>query len=110
MKKKIIYIFTTLALITSAFLIGKNMPSNIQAQSNQPDNYLETVKAITDWNTDGNELVLNIGDNEYYAYKSENIYDDDKGYLPFDQVIDWSEDNNNLYITLSDGNVYMLEK
>lgn len=106
MKRKIVYTLITLALILSAFLIGKNMPSNIQAQS---DNYLETVKAITDWNTDGEELVLNIGDNEYYAYKSENIYDD-KGYLPFDQVIDWSEDNDNLYITLSDGNVYMLEK
>jgi hypothetical protein len=104
MKRKIVYTLITLALILSAFLIGKNMPDI------QSDNYLETVKAITDWNTDGNELVLNIGDNEYYAYKSENIYDDDKGYLPFDQVIDWSEDNENLYITLSDGNVYMLEK
>lgn len=103
MKRKIVYTLITLALILSAFLIGKNMPDI------QSDNYLETVKAITDWNTDGEELVLNIGDNEYYAYKSENIYDD-KGYLPFDQVIDWSEDNNNLYITLSDGNVYMLEK
>jgi len=105
--KTIIRSSLTVVAIATAFLIGKNMPSNIQAQS---DNYLETVKAITDWNTDGNELVLNIGDNEYYAYKSENIYDDDKGYLPFDQVIDWSEDNDNLYITLSDGNVYMLEK
>lgn len=27
MKRKIIYIFITLALILSAFLIGKNMPS-----------------------------------------------------------------------------------
>ena len=107
MKKKIIYVTLALALIAGAFLLGRNMPSNIQAQS---DNYLETVKAITDWNTDGEELVLNIGDNEYYAYKSESIYDDNKGFLPFDQVIDWSEDNENLYITLSDGNVYMLEK
>lgn len=107
MKKKIIYVTLALALIAGVFLLGRNMPSNIQAQS---DNYLETVKAITDWNTDGEELVLNIGDNEYYAYKSESIYDDNKGFLPFDQVIDWSEDNDNLYITLSDGNVYMLEK
>ena len=104
MKRKIVYTLITLALILSAFLIGKNMPDI------QSDNYLETVKAITDWNTDGEELVLNIGDNEYYAYKSENIYDGNKGYLPFDQVIDWSEDDNNLYITLSDGNVYILEK
>lgn len=106
--KTIIRSSLTVVAIATAFLIGKNMPNNIN--NIQSDNYLETVKAITDWNTDGEELVLNIGDNEYYAYKSESIYDDNKGFLPFDQVIDWSEDNNNLYITLSDGNVYMLEK
>jgi hypothetical protein len=71
---------------------------------------LETVKKITDWNTNGDELVLNIGDYEFYAYKSENIYANNKGFLPFDQIVAWSEENNTLYITLSDGNVYMINK
>lgn len=111
MKKKINFkkVACTLAIgasVVCSFFAGRNY----KTENDIYNANLETVKAITDWNTNGDELVLNIGDYEFYAYKSENIYANNKGFLPFDQIVAWSEENNTLYITLSDGNVYMINK
>lgn len=49
MKRKIIYILITLALITSAFLIGKNMPSKYD--------YLN-LNQITSVTQNGNNITI----------------------------------------------------
>lgn len=104
--KKVVYTFAIGFGFVTSFFAGRNYKTENDIYSEN----LETVKSITDWNTNGDELVLNIGDYEFYAYKSENIYANNKGFLPFDQIVAWSEENNTLYITLSDGNVYMINK
>lgn len=41
---------------------------------------------IVDWNTDGKELaVITENDYEYYAYKSENIYEN-RAFVPMESV------------------------
>ena len=90
----------------TSFFAGRNYKSENDIYNAN----LETIKSITDWNTNGDELVLNIGEYEFYAYKSQDIYVNNKGFIPLDQVIAWSEENNTLYITLSDCNVYVINK
>lgn len=101
MKKKIAYIFTTVALVMGAFLVGKN-------NANWADNYCKSDLAITDWNTDGSELAMFLSDGtEIYAYKSETIYPaEHKNYVAFDEI---KSANGNEIIT-KDGNVYTIEE
>lgn len=101
MKKKIAYIFTTVALVMGAFLIGKN-------NANWADNYCKSDLTITDWNTDGSELAMFLSDGtEIYAYKSENIYSPEhKNYIPLQDIE--SVDGNQ--IITKDGNVYTIEE
>lgn len=47
--------------------------------------YISTANII-DWNTDGEELaVITENDYEYYAYKSENIYQN-RAFIPVESV------------------------
>lgn len=63
MKRKIAYILITLALVMSAFLIGKS-------SANWADTYCNSSLEITDWSTDDNELSMVLSDGrEIYAYK-----------------------------------------
>ena len=63
MKAKILYLIATVALIVSAFLIGKS-------SANWADTYCNSNLTITDWNTDGHELSMVLSDGrEIYAYK-----------------------------------------
>lgn len=63
MKRKIIYALTIVALIISAFLIGRNT-------TNWADTYCNSSLEIIDWNTDGHELSMVLSDGrEIYAYK-----------------------------------------
>lgn len=101
MKKKIAYTVITVALVVSAFLVGKN-------NANWADNYCKSDLAITDWNTDGSELAMFLSDGtEIYAYKSENIYSPEhKNYIPLQDIE--SVDGNQ--IITKDGNVYTIEE
>ena len=47
---------------------------------------LINTENIVDWNTDGTELaVMTENDYEYYAYKSENIYEN-RAFVPVESV------------------------
>lgn len=47
---------------------------------------LINTENIVDWNTDGTELaVMTENDYEYYAYKSENIYEN-RAFVPAESV------------------------
>lgn len=58
MKRKIVYILITLALILSAFLIGKNMPSKY--------GYLNLNK-VTSVTQNGNSITV-YTDTDYYNF------------------------------------------
>lgn len=58
MKKKIAYTLITLALILSAFLIGKNMPSKY--------GYLNLNKVTSVTQQNGNSITI-YTDTDYYA-------------------------------------------
>ena len=63
MKAKIAYTITTVVLVLSAFLIGRNT-------TNWADTYCNSSLEIKDWNTDGHELSMVLSDGrEIYAYK-----------------------------------------
>lgn len=97
MKKKIAYTIITVALVVSAFLVGRS-------NANWADNYCKSDLTITDWNTDGSELAMFLSDGtEIYAYKSETIYPaEHKNYVSFDEIdhVDGNE------IITKDGHVY----
>lgn len=101
MKKKIVYTIITVALVVSAFLVGRN-------NANWSDNYCKSDLTITDWNTDGSELAMFLSDGtEIYAYKSETIYPaEHKNYVAFDEI----ESANGNEIITKDGNVYTIEE
>lgn len=68
MKKKIIATLFTVALATSAFLMG-------HATSTATEKTMIAVEDVTDWNTDGKEISLMLSDDtEVYAYKSRDVY------------------------------------
>ena len=49
---------------------------------------LINTENIVDWNTDGQELaVMTKNDYEYYAYKSENIYQN-RAFVPVESVVE----------------------
>lgn len=102
MKRKIAYTVITVALVVSAFLVGKST-------TKWQDSYNKsTADVVVDWNTDGSELAMFLSDGtELYAYKSENIYSPEhKNYIPLQDIE--SVDGNQ--IITKDGNVYSIEE
>ena len=101
MKRKILYGIVTVALVVSAFLVGRN-------NANWADNYCKSDLTITDWNTDGSELSMTLSDgSEITAYKSESIYPAErKNYVGFDEI----ESANGNEIITKDGNVYSIKE
>lgn len=101
MKRKILYGIVTVALVVSAFLVGRN-------NANWADNYCKSDLTITDWNTDGSELSMTLSDgSEITAYKSESIYPAErKQYVSFDEI----ESANGNEIITKDGNVYSIKE
>ena len=65
---------------------GKNFFSHwIPSEDLENAGLIDTAH-IVDWNTDGTELaVMTENDYEYYAYKSENIYEN-RAFVPMESV------------------------
>lgn len=62
MKRKIIYIVITLALIVSAFFIGK-------AQNETPNKYdYLDLNTITDTQIENDEVIVNTSTGDYYSF------------------------------------------
>lgn len=62
MKKKIAYIVLTMALTTSAFLLGKSMPDK--------ENYLN-METVTDFDTTETGLTLYTANGDGYYWERE---------------------------------------
>lgn len=91
-EKKITYIVLTAILVVIAFFIGMNFPTPdvdvsypVEKTSLNLENENDFIKAcnlmgdIVDWNTDGTEIAVMTKDGyEFYAYKSEDIYGEEK--------------------------------
>lgn len=102
MKNKIVYLALTAAVSLVAFFIGKI--------SSEPEPW-EVIKpeAVVDWNTDGEELSIStIDGQEYYCYKSEDIYNSD--YLDMSQVVDFVATEDGLQLYTADGSGYYWER
>lgn len=128
MKKKITYTLISLALIASAFYIGRNtaphttaktihtMPEKIDLTDKDQFNYIcSFMSQVVDWNCGGgadDELVVSTKDGyELYAQKQENIYTPKfKQYIGLNEFSSWNVDGNTLTITTSDGNNYTFDK
>ena len=127
MKKKITYTLISLALIASAFYIGRNtaepttkvihtMPEKIDLTDKDQFNYIcSFMGQVVDWNCGGgadDELVVSTKDGyELYAQKQENIYTPKfKQYIGLNEFSSWNVDGNTLTITTSDGNNYTFDK
>lgn len=101
MKRNFLIAGCMVLLSAMSFVAGRN--ANMWAESNTVLN----VTQITDWNTDGNELCLATSDGcEYYAYKSDNIYVDRKGYVAFNDIYKIETEGVYTSILTKDGNVY----
>lgn len=104
MKKKIIATLFTVALATSAFLMG-------HATSTATEKTMIAVEDITDWNTDGEEISLSMSDGtEVYAYKSSNEYGEKRAYIPCKDINSWKVTDKGLTIITEDGSGYYFEK
>lgn len=104
MKKKIIATLFTVALATSAFLMG-------HATSTATEKTMIAVEDVTDWNTDGKEISLMLSDDtEVYAYKSRDVYGEKRAYIPCKDINSWKVTDEELTIITSDGNKYVFEK
>lgn len=102
-KKKIIATLFTVALATSAFLMGHATTAT--------EKTMISVEDVTDWNTDGKELSLMLSDGtEVYAYKSSNEYGEKRAYIPCKDVNSWKVTETGLTIVTTDGNEYVFEK
>ena len=65
---------------------GKNFYSFWIDKEDLESTGLINTENIVDWNTDGEELaVMTENDYEYYAYKSENIYEN-RAFVPVESV------------------------
>lgn len=103
-KKKIIATLFTVALATSAFLMG-------HATSTATEKTMIAVEDITDWNTDGEEISLSMSDGtEVYAYKSSNEYGEKRAYIPCKDINSWKVIDKGLTIITEDGSGYYFEK
>lgn len=112
MKKKIAYILATAAIGIAAFLIGRD--TVVITVDTEPESYSDNINPaeIVDWNTDGQELaVFTSNGYEYYAYKSEDIYDNnDNHYINVTTITDYTVSEDGLQLYLSDGTGYWIEK
>lgn len=107
MKKKIKYITLVAVISVTAFLIGRNTAQH--DKMNCIDSFLDSV---TDWNTDGKELVI-MTDNgyEFYAQKQSSEYKPErKQYIGFSELLTWETQGNTLYITTTDGNIFTFNR
>ena len=107
MKKKITYIVIMAVISVTAFLIGRNT-----AQHNKMDCIDSFMDSITDWNTDGKELVIMTdNDYEFYAQKQSPEYKAErKQYIGFSELLTWETKGNALYITTTDGNIFTFDR
>lgn len=65
------------------------------------------VADIVDWNTNGEELSIMTSDGyEFYAYKSQNVYDFNKAYVALDDITDVEKAEGKIRIYTKSGNVY----
>lgn len=104
MKKKIIATLFTVTLAASAFLMG-------HATTTATEKTMIAVEDVTDWNTNGEELSLSLSDNtEVYAYKSSNVYEEKRAYIPCKDINSWKVTDEGLTIITEDGNSYYFEK
>lgn len=62
MKRKIVYVIITLALIVSAFFIGKT-----QSETPSKYEYLD-LNAITDTQIENDEVIVNTSTGDYYSF------------------------------------------
>lgn len=104
MKKKITYIVLVAVISVTAFLIGRNT-----AKMDCIDSFLDSV---TDWNTDGKELVVMTNNSyEFYAQKQNSEYKPErKQYIGFSELLTWETKGNTLYITTADGNIFTFNR
>ena len=66
---------------------GDNTGVFVNTESLEKAGLIDTANII-DWNTDGQELaVMTENDCEYYAYKSENIYQN-RAFVPVESVVE----------------------
>ena len=65
------------------------------------------IADIVDWNTNGEELSIMTSDGyEFYAYKSQNVYDFNKAYVALDDITDVEKAEGKIRIYTKSGNVY----
>lgn len=104
MKKKIAYISFTAVITVAAFFIGRNTGLTAETVPETCSDYVN-VADIVDWNIAGEELAVFTSDGyEYYAYKSENIYNSD--YLDMSQIVDFVATEDGLQLYTADRNGY----
>lgn len=65
------------------------------------------IADVVDWNTNGEELSIMTSDGyEFYAYKSQNVYDFNKAYVALDDITDVEKAEGKIRIYTKSGNVY----
>lgn len=102
MKNKIVYLALTAVIGMAAFFTGKI--------STEPEPW-EVIypEKVIDWNTDGEELSISTSDGqEYYCYKTDNIYDSD--YFDMSTVVDFVATVDGLQLYTADGSGYYWER
>lgn len=102
MKNKIVYLALTAVIGMAAFFTGKI--------SSEPEPW-EVIypEKVIDWNTDGEELSISTSDGqEYYCYKTDNIYDSD--YFDMSTVVDFVATEDGLQLYTADGCGYYWER
>lgn len=73
MKNKIIYILTTTALITSAFLIGKTMSKTVTVEPNAKQYLAVNDIQSIDYYTSENKLTINTSSDSYNFVPTVNV-------------------------------------
>lgn len=102
MKRRITYIALMAVIGMAAFFTGKI--------STEPEPW-EVIypEKVIDWNTDGEELSISTSDGqEYYCYKTDNIYDSD--YFDMSTVVDFVATEDGLQLYAADGSGYYWER
>ena len=106
MKKKIITTLFTAIIAASAFLMG-----HATTPTTASEKTMIAVEDVTDWNTDGKEISLSLSDGtEVYGYKSSDVYEEKRAYIPCKDVANWKVTDRGLTIITEDGNEYVFEK
>lgn len=93
--------------------IVETMPNGVDLADDTQYNYIDKfIGSITDWNTDGKELVIMTdNDYEFYAQKQSPEYKAErKQYIGFSELLTWETKGNTLYITTTDGNIFTFDK